>query len=276
MKKGDASIISVIICTHNRSNRLLDALHAIENQTLSRDNFELIVVNDGSTDNTAEIAEKFKEQTALNAKVVHQPDSGSAVSRNQGLKHVIGDIIAFTDDDCIPDNDWLEKGLKYFLGSEVDGVEGVIYSSGVEETFFDGAPVTPRSKQFIGGRTANMFYGRDVLLEVGGFDERFVMPFGPKKSFREDTDLAWRVKEKGAIVFADDVKVFHPPRPLSIKGALKNQKLGFLDGLFFLKYPKIVSLKMIFGPKTLFFLKLPLRLPFFFLGFFYFLKTRCQ
>jgi len=263
-------MISVIICTHNRSQKLLDTLKAFEDQTLSKYNFELIVINDGSTDNTAEIIENFEKKTALDMKIIHQRDTGPAVSRNIGLKHAIGDVIAFTDDDCIPDTDWLINAIKYFDEDEIIGVEGVIYSSGERKAFFDGAPVTLRKKQFIGGRTANMFYRRNVLLEIGGFDERFVLPFGPKKAFREDTDLAWRVKEKGKIIFAHDVKVHHPPRPLTVKEAIKNQKLGFLDGLFFLKYPKLLTLKLIFGPKNIFFLKLPLRLPFFLWGIFFF------
>ena len=270
-KKGRKILVSVIACTHNRSKKLLDTLNAIEKQTLSKDKYELIVVNDGSTDDTAEVLGNFKNNTKLNMKVIYQKDSGPAASRNTGLKHATGEIIAFTDDDCIPEKDWLKNALKYFKDEQIVGIQGKIYSDIQKKSFFDGAPVTLEEKNYVGGKTANMFYRKKIVLEVGGFDERFVMPFGPKKGFREDTDLAWRVETKGKIIFAPDVKVYHPPRPLTIKDVIKNQKIGLLDGLFFLKYPKIQSLKMIFGPKKLFFLKLPLRLPFFLLGVFYFM-----
>jgi len=272
IEKEGKRMISVIVCTHNRSKKLLDTLNAIENQTLSKEKYELIVVNDGSTDDTAEILENFEKNTKLNMKIIQQGDSGLAVSRNAGLKYAKGDLIAFTDDDCIPDKDWLSNALKYFEDKQIVGVQGKIYSASQKISFFDGAPITLGGEKYIGGRTANMFYRREIVQKVGGFDERFIMPFGPKKGFREDTDLAWRVKEKGKIIFAPNVSVYHPPRLLTIKDVVKNQKIGLLDGLFFLKYPKMLSLKMIFGPRKLLFLKLPLRLPFFLLGIFYFMN----
>jgi glycosyltransferase involved in cell wall biosynthesis len=262
--------VTVIICTHNRSKKLLDTLIALENQTISKDEFELIVVDDGSTDDTPEILNKFKQNSSINVRIYNQKDSGLAVSRNNALQYAKGTIIAMTDDDCVPDKNWLKAVLPYFNDKEVVGVNGYVYSANQKTTYFDGAPVTKYSKNMVGGRTANMFYRKNIILEIDGFDERFIMPFGPKKGFREDTDLLWRIQKKGKVIFASNVRVYHPPRPLTIKDTVNNQKTGFLDALLFLKYPSLLTLKMVFGPKSLFIFKIILRLPFFLSGMIYF------
>jgi len=92
-------------------------------------------------------------------------NSGEMTARNKGISLTNSPIIAFTDDDCIPDNDWLKNGIKYFENSDVVGIEGVIYSSG-KSSVFHNAPQILKPSNFVHGRTANMFYREDILEKV--------------------------------------------------------------------------------------------------------------
>jgi O-antigen biosynthesis protein len=95
--------VSVIIPTYNRSDTLQKCLAAVQTQTYS--DYEIIVVDDGSTDGTANmIAAEFP-----NVHYLYQANRGPAAARNQGIAAATGDIIAFTDDDCLPPSDWLAR-----------------------------------------------------------------------------------------------------------------------------------------------------------------------
>lgn len=113
--------ISVVLCTYNRADRVSTCLEALLNQSLDAEDYEIIVVNDGSVDDTAEVLKKY------NVKVVtNRPNQGIGQSRSNGVHASKADIIAFTDDDCVPDKDWLKYILRAYADPGVLGVGGKI------------------------------------------------------------------------------------------------------------------------------------------------------
>ena len=239
-KKGDKmnnirnDFVSVVIPTYNRPDMLINLLKSLEGQTLK--NFEVIVVVDGD-DKTTNIVKNYKKKCSYPLEDEVIPNSGCNVARNKGISLAKSNIIAFTDDDCIPDNDWLKNGVRYFENSDVVGIEGVIYSS-EKSNVFHNAPQLLKPSSFVHGRTANMFYRSEILKKVGGFDERFVIatPRG-KIGHRGDTDLAWRVQDYGGIPFAYDVRVFHPLRKTTLKKTIKDTKSHMMTSLLLKKHP---------------------------------------
>ena len=194
-------LVSVIIPTYNRSAWLKECLDVLGRQTISRSRYEIIVVDDGSIDGTHEVARLIKGVVYL-----HQQNQGQAAARNLGLSVARGSIVAFTDDDCIPAKDWIEQGVRALLhgvrnSRTLDGVEGI--------TTTDKATTSPLSVityTYHGGgfMTCNCFYKKHVLDTVGGFAASRHM------RFREDTDLAWRIMDRGfTLGFDEHPRVFH-------------------------------------------------------------------
>jgi GT2 family glycosyltransferase len=157
---------------------------------------------------------------------------GAANARNSGAFYARGDVVAFTDDDCRPDADWLEKGLCYFTDPSVAGIEGLIVSDRAHDDRYRA--VTNVGFEGIGFMTANLWIRRDTFLAVGGFDPQFD-PF----PFREDTDLAWRALRHGTIPFAPDVRVYHPPLPRTVDREAASARVRFFenDALLLKKHP---------------------------------------
>lgn len=211
----------MLIPTYNRSRRLFELLKKLENQTYK--NFEVIVIDDGSTDETKLMVENIDVSYEL--RYYYKKNEGTSSAQNYGIEKAKGDIIAHTNDDCLPDDDWLENALKYFNNKNVVGVEGLVYTNFRDKRVYR----TISNEEFLKGKKclldgffgANILYKKDVLKKVGGLDERF------KPFFREDSDLAWRALDHGKIVFAKDVRVFHP--------AHISKKSGFQDRYLFRK-----------------------------------------
>lgn len=226
--------VSVIIPTYNRPDMLINLLKNFESQTFK--NFEVIVVVDGD-DKTANIVKNYKKNCPYPLEVEVIPNSGCSVARNRGISLAKSNIIAFTDDDCIPDNDWLKKGIMYFENPNVVGIEGVIYTSG-RSNVFHNAPQISKPSSFVHGRTANMFYRREILQKVDGFDERFtIISSRGHIGHRGDTDLAWSAQDYGEIPFAEDVRVFHPLRRMTLKKTMKDTKSHMMTPLLLKKHP---------------------------------------
>ena len=121
MKKSTSPLISVVVCTYNGVSKIKKCLDALNNQSLDKEKYEVVVVNDGSTDDTAKILKKYKFKIVTN-----NPNQGLAQSRNNGAYIASGDILAFTDDDCIPNTKWLENILIKYKNKKVDAVGGKI------------------------------------------------------------------------------------------------------------------------------------------------------
>lgn len=98
--------VSIIIPVYNDNDFLKVCLAALTKQTYSKDHFEIIVVDNNSTEDVSQITNRFEQVT-----LTHESIAGSYIARNKGLSLAKGEIIAFTDADCIPQSDWLEKGI---------------------------------------------------------------------------------------------------------------------------------------------------------------------
>jgi GT2 family glycosyltransferase len=162
-----------------------------------------VVVDDGSRDATPELLERERGTLAL--RVVRRTEPGGpAIARNEGWRAASAPLVAFTDDDCVAAPDWLSAGLEEWRRHPGDAVQGrtdprpdEVHRLG---PFARTQRVDGRAPHY---QTCNIFYPRELLERLGGFDESFT-------HFAEDTDLAWRALEAGAKVrFEDSAQVYH-------------------------------------------------------------------
>ncbi len=195
--------MSVIISTHNRRRELTRCLKRLQIQELSKDRFELIIVDDGSEIPVSQYSDELVG-TDLDVIFLRQDHAGPSVARNLAASISRGSILAFTDDDCIPKSTWLIKGLNRLTSEENwVGLEGAIEPVLLEDSHQKLGRVVSNTA---GGlfATANMFYRKEAFFAAGSFDTRFIFPY------REDTELARRILRLGRIGFAPDVIVKHP------------------------------------------------------------------
>jgi glycosyltransferase involved in cell wall biosynthesis len=212
--------VSVIVPVYNDDKRLKICLAALENQTYPKTLYEIIIV-DNASDNARDIqnvvAECVREALpeAYRASIVCEPIPGSYAARNQGISLAKGEIIAFTDADCIPYADWIERGVKNLLqvpncGLLVGKIEIFfkIENRATPVELYETIAAFPQ-KEFIeeykGGATANLFTYRNVIERVGLF----------KTTIKSGGDIEWGQRVYGfgyKQIYADEVCVKHPAR----------------------------------------------------------------
>lgn len=208
--------ISVVVATRDRRDRLMRLLAALARQTLAPDRFELIVVDDGSSDGTPAALADARRGAEFPITVVWAEGGGPARARNLGWRRARAPIVAFTDDDCEPQPRWLEE-LLAAAESRESFVQGVTVPN-PEESDRLGAFSRTLEVRELGPwyPTANIAYPVALLAQVGGFDEDYPAPGG------EDTDLAWRVIEAGGEArLAPDAVVWHAVSDLGALGRLR-------------------------------------------------------
>ncbi len=166
---------------------------------------------------------------------------GPAAARNRGWQAARGEIIAFTDDDCIPAPDWLQQGCDALCRTGADGVCGrVVVPLGPECTDYERDTTGLERAWFV---TANSFYRRDALQMAGGFDERFTT------AWREDSDLFFTLKEMDCLLLrAPDAVVVHPVRPAVPGISLRLQKKSRFNALLYKKHPVLYRQYIQKGP----------------------------
>lgn len=131
-----------------------------------------------------------------------ETDYGPGTSRNIGWNKGSGRYVAFIDDDCLAQEDWIESIQRVFSENDIGGIEGAITTCNKNGETIDFNP--PNRFRWDRFKTANLAVRRDVLEKIGGFDERYHM-------HREDTDLAWRVIDAGfSMAWAPQCRVHHP------------------------------------------------------------------
>lgn len=198
-----ASKLSVVIATHNRAAELDRALRGLSAQDRPAD--EVIVVDDGSTDGTAALLDRWAGDDRLPLRVIRRETAaGPATAREQGWRAASGDLIAFTDDDCVPGPRWLAAGERAWGGRSETFVQG---RTEPEEEHPGPFSRTLRVERLDASfPTCNMLYSHDLLERIDGFDTE---TFG-RNPGGEDCDLAWRAIEAGARpIFAADAVVRH-------------------------------------------------------------------
>jgi O-antigen biosynthesis protein len=228
---GPWASASVVVCTHNGQQTLDECLARVE--ALSYPDFEVIVISDGSSDASAQIAR------AHGARLLETPHRGLANARNVGIAAARGEIVAFLDDDAFPDPDWLRYVADSLRRGGLGGVGGPNIppdDDGFVAECVATAPggpihvlISDREAEHVPG--CNMAFRKEVLEEIGGFDERF-------RVAGDDVDLCWRLQKAGhTLGFSAGAVVMHRRRD-SIRRYLRQQYgYGKAEALLERKWP---------------------------------------
>ncbi|MGB7948958.1 MAG: glycosyltransferase, partial [Candidatus Binatia bacterium] len=224
--------VSVVVCVYN-GERTIDACLA-SLKKLNYPNYEVIVVNDGSTDGTRQIAESYDY-----IRLVNQENKGLSEARNVGVEAAKGEIIAFTDADCMADPDWLTYLVARFRLSDFGAVGGPNLSPPDDSLIASCVAVSPGAPthvllddeiaEHIPG--CNMAFRREALEAIKGFDPIF-------RAAGDDVDVCWRLQNKGyKIGFSPAAVVWHFRRN-TVRDYLKQQRgYGKAETLLFFKHP---------------------------------------
>jgi cellulose synthase/poly-beta-1,6-N-acetylglucosamine synthase-like glycosyltransferase len=202
-------------------------------QDLAPTIYEVIVVDDAVCEETRQLVECWARKARVCGHTIRYiavtGSHGPAAARNRGWCAAQGEVIAFTDDDCIPSPDWLRAGM----AAMCDGIVGVagrlIMPIPAIPTDYEYNATVLTACDFV---TANCFYRKAALEAVGGFDERFAA------AWREDSDLIFTLRERGAsVTCAPDAMVVHPVRPASWGVSIKQQRKSLFNALLYKKHP---------------------------------------
>jgi glycosyltransferase involved in cell wall biosynthesis len=222
--------VSVIVPTYNRVDLLKRTIESLLNQSYPTGSYEIIVIDNSSTDGTEEMVHSFQERAASLLRYYRKENKGPGSSRNLGVKKARGDFIAFTDSDCVADPDWLKNGI----GKMTEGV-GIVQGKTLpnpeqqQGTLHQTMKIVSEDAYY---PTCNIFYRKESLDHVQGFSPEFcgLSLFGKPRWGGEDTDLAWKVKKEGwKSTFADNAIVYHHIFPVaSLRSLLKAMHLDII------------------------------------------------
>ena len=248
---------SIIIPTFNGAARIGNCLDALLNQTAGRD-AEILVVNDGSTDNTVEVASRYR-----GVRLITQSNAGPAAARNRGALEAKGPIILFTDDDCVPTADWLAAMVEAFGDANVVGVKGVyrthqrrIAARFVQIEYEDKYRVMSDQENIDFIDTYSAGFRRDRFLEMDGYDTSFPV------ACAEDIELSYRMSARGwTMKFVPGAIVYHTHPDTLWKYLKKKYKFAFWRMLALQKNPnkslkdshtpQLMKLQLLFVPVLL-------------------------
>jgi GT2 family glycosyltransferase len=229
--------VSVIVCSYNGGQTLESCLRSLKK--IDYPDYEVVVVDDGSTDNTKEI---LSHHPWVNA--IHQTNHGLSVARNVGASAAKGDIIAYTDSDCMADPDWLYYLVGTLLSGDYAGVGGPNISPPAQnwhQACVAAAPGGPSHvlltdvvAEHIPG--CNMAFHRWAFEKVGGFDPEY-------RKAGDDVDFCWRLQQEGEVIaFSPSAIVWHYRR-FTLK-AFRKQQEGYGEAESLLRFKHLVF----FGP----------------------------
>ena len=201
----EAQSVSIIIPTFNGASRIGKCLNALLPQVAGRD-AEILVVNDGSTDNTADVVGRYS-----GIRLITQTNAGPGAARNRGVLEARGTIILFTDDDCVPMQDWLDAMIGPFEDAEVVGVRGVyrthqerLAARFVQIEYEDRYRLMSNLDRIDFVDTYSAAFRRDRFLEMSGYDTSFPV------ACAEDIELSYRMSARGwKMKFAPAAIVYH-------------------------------------------------------------------
>lgn len=209
MTEDSLPFVSVIVPVYNDPTGISRCLDALRSQTYSNDQFEVLVVDNGSTDDTREAIQEFDVKLLIEDEV-----QGSYAARNRGIENAAGSVLAFTDADCTPDPNWIEAGVETLQAEDADLVGGrVVFEFSEQKTAaerFDASVNMRNDKSVRDGvaKTANVFVRRTVVDDVGLFPSH--LPSGGDVHWTQTaTDSGYR------LVYGEQAIVHHPSRGLA-------------------------------------------------------------
>lgn len=225
---------SVIIPAFNAGKTLPDTLVALKQQTVSPDEYEVIVVDDGSTDETAALAGRF------GANCISQPNRGPAAARNHGVRAARGGIILFTDADCVPDTDWIRQMTLPFRNERTVGVKGAYRTRQTElaarfaqAEFEDRYDLLKKVAAIDMVATYSAAFRREIFIKIGLFDESFPV------ANNEDTELSYHLCAAGYILeFNPEALVYHRHPDSFVKYLRLKFKRGYWRIVVYRNYPR--------------------------------------
>lgn len=238
---------SVIVPAYNASKTIEACLNALIHQSVHTMDYEVIVVDDGSTDNTSEIVKRFP------VKYFRQENRGPATARNKGAQEAKGEIILFTDSDCVPRYNWIEEMVKPFNDSEIIAVKGAYNTSQRSLTarfaqieFEERFEMLKKADSIDMVDTYSAAFRIGIFWKAGGFDESFPV------ANNEDTDLSYKLsKLRYKMVFNPKAIVYHLNHPDSLKRYVRLKFWrGYWRMVVYKRYPNKM-LKDSYTPHTL-------------------------
>jgi len=228
--------VSVVIPAFNCEKTIAQTLQALQKQTFKIS--EIIVVDDGSTDSTAHVVRSFDH-----VHYVYQANAGPATARNLGASIAKGEILFFTDSDCIPQTDWIQKALNCFHEGKVAVVSGSYAIANPDELLarcihqeiiFRHEKLMPRYPKSFGSYNFGM--RKNIFEELGGFDSKYRYASG------EDNDLGYKVLNAGyKIYFEKEAKVQHHYTSLIRKYLLEQYRHGFWRVKMYMDHPSMIK-----------------------------------
>jgi glycosyltransferase involved in cell wall biosynthesis len=220
---------SVVICSYNGAETVESCLNSM--QRLRYPSYEIIFVDDGSTDNTQDILRKFP-----NVRNIRQKNQGLSFARNVGMNAALGEVVVYTDSDCEADEDWLYYLALSLVRSGHAGMGGPNLIPDEGSWVADCVGLSPGGPThvMIDDRTAehvpgcNMAFYTAILKQVNGFDSQY-------RKAGDDVDVIWRIQNLGrSIGFSPAAQVWHYRRN-TVKGYLRQQR-GYGEAEALLKY----------------------------------------
>jgi glycosyltransferase involved in cell wall biosynthesis len=229
--------VSVIVCSYNGAKTLAACLESLGK--INYPNYEVVLVDDGSTDNTREIAEQFPH-----VRYIYQTNHGLSHARNTGAAAAKGDVFAYTDSDCMADGDWLYYLIGTLVTDDFAGVGGPNVTPPAQNWIqacvaaAPGGPshvlLTDTVAEHIPG--CNMAFYRWAFEGVGGFDVEY-------HKAGDDVDFCWRLQQSGGVIgFSPTALVWHHRR-FTLRAFLKQQE-GYGEAESLLRFKHLIF----FGP----------------------------
>ena len=229
--------VSIIVCSFNGAATLRACLESLTK--LNYPEYEILLVDDGSTDDTAQIAAEFP-----NVRYIHQPNRGLSAARNTGAAAARGEVFVYTDSDCMADVDW----LYYLIGTLVSGDYAGVGGPNVPpparnwiQACVAAAPggpshvlLTDTIAEHIPG--CNMAFWRWTFRSVGGFDSEY-------RKAGDDVDFCWRVQQAGGVIAFSPTAIVWHHRRFTLR-AFHNQQKGYGEAESLLRFKHLIF----FGP----------------------------
>lgn len=228
--------ISVVLPVYNGEKHILKCIESLLSQSYPQERVEIIIVDNGSTDKTLELLERYSS-----VKIFFESKRGSYAARNTGVLNAKGEVLAFIDSDCVADENWLNKAVENLKLVKKKGVIGGRVEFFEEQStvwgFFDTATFLNQEKAIDSGSavTANLIVPKETFLEIGFFDAEL----------QSGGDVEWTKRAKSSkynIYYCSDVTVFHPVRSSYKAISKKCFRVGYGNGQILRKTNRLYAM----------------------------------